>query len=245
VRLFQDDHERRHFAARRGDVGFQAQLCAPQPEPLVDAAVVAAEGGGFAMVGAQLDVGAFLAATRAHVAVDTMEVDWVRDVSFEAAGVRLGTHRARRVVSCEGYGAVQNPYLRHLRFNAARGDILTLRIRGLALRQILHRGIWLAPTMDPEIFNAGATYDLKMLDAVPSAAGRVEIEGKLKALLRVPFTVVAHQGAVRPILLPNEPVFGLHPAQPQLGFFNGLGSKGSLLAPASAAQFAAMLPGDA
>lgn len=40
------------------------------------------------------------------------------------------------------------------------------------------------------------------------------------------------------------PVMGTHPTHPQLAYFNGLGSKGSLLAPFFAQQLAACLVGE-
>ena len=44
--------------------------------------------------------------------------------------------------------------------------------------------------------------------------------------------------AVRPVIDAGYPVLGRHPTQPRLAYFNGLGSKGSLLAPFYAGQLA-------
>ena len=101
-----------------------------------------------------------------------------------------------------------------------------------------HLFTWVAPTADPDVFRVGASYDWENLNGVPSAAARTEIEDKLKAFFRRPYTVIDHQAAVRPIMHESKARIGMHPAHPRLGYFNGLGSKGSLHAPWFAKCFA-------
>ena len=91
------------------------------------------------------------------------------------------------------------------------------------------------------LFRAGATYEWDELDSVPTQKGRDEICSRLREFLRLPFEVIGHDAAVRPILRHQYPVVGLHPQLRQLGFFNGLGSKGALQAPWLADHFAVVL----
>jgi glycine/D-amino acid oxidase-like deaminating enzyme len=70
---------------------------------------------------------------------------------------------------------------------------------------------------------------------------RAGLERGLSALHHEPARVVAHQAAVRPIIRESRALIGLHPVREKLGFFNGLGSKGSLHAPFFARQLAAHL----
>jgi glycine/D-amino acid oxidase-like deaminating enzyme len=100
------------------------------------------------------------------------------------------------------------------------------------------------PASDIALTPAGATYTWEPLDAEPTAAGRAEIEGRLREFLRLPFEVVGHAAAVRPVVDAGVPVLGRHPDVPQLAYFNGLGSKGALLAPFFADQLAAALTAD-
>ena len=95
------------------------------------------------------------------------------------------------------------------------------------------------------MFRVGSTYEWQQLDNVPTAAGRDEILARLREFLRLPFEVVDHQAAVRPIHLNQYPVVGLHPDHEQLGYFNGLGSKGTLHAPYFASHFVRVLSGEA
>jgi len=137
---------------------------------------------------------------------------------------------AGRAVFCQGIDAVQNPWFAHVRFKPAKGEILTVRIKGLPEERIIHRGVWLMPLGDG-FFRVGATYEWDELNDIPTTVGREEICSRLRDFLRLPFEVIAHDAAVRPIVLHQYPVVGMHPHFPQFGFFNGLGSKGSLQAP--------------
>jgi len=56
--------------------------------------------------------------------------------------------------------------------------------------------------------------------------------------------VIGHEAGIRPIVRNSMPVVGFHPEMKEVGFFNGLGSKGSLMAPAVAEHFASYLNGE-
>jgi len=121
---------------------------------------------------------------------------------------------------------------------------LTLHSAESPAERIINRGgVWLLP-IGGDRFRAGATYDWGKTDSEPTAAGREEIERRLRRLLRVPYEIIDHQAAVRPVVRASKLLMGLHPAHEGVGFFNGLGSKGVLTAPFFAQQFAAHLCGD-
>ncbi len=237
IRLFKSDDEQENWAKRGQRPEYQSRLVVPVSAPLLDPDLAETERGGFAMHAAQLDVAAYLEASRAVLAWEPMKLDWLKDVSINANGVSVGNHQTRLLVSCEGHAATTNPYFSQMPFIAAKGDILTVRFHASVPSLCLHRGIWIAPTADPEIFRIGSTYDWENLDQAPNAAARDDIERRLKEFFRIPYTVLDHKAAVRPIIKESKAYIGLHPEHGRLGFFNGLGSKGSLHAPWYAQQF--------
>jgi glycine oxidase len=241
VRLFKSDAERVGWSKRSQDAAYRAVLSEPQPVPLLAHEIADASDGGIEMRGAQLDVAAYLAASRAELNFEVGTLDWRRDVGLQPDEISVCGHRTRRLISCEGYAATKNPYFTCVPFNAAKGDILRLRFHGPMPPVSIHRGIWIAPTAASDVFRVGSTYDWETLDQVPGAQARAEIEAKLRAFVRVPYTVIEHQAAVRPIIHLSEAVLGMHPAHARLGFFNGLGSKGALHAPWFAKCFADFL----
>ena len=154
--------------------------------------------------------------------------------------------RARTLVFCEGVAARTNPWFSNVEFKPARGEMLLVEIPLWTEQRIIHGGVWIAPIRSPTEGQArrsrvGATYDWDQLDAGPTAEGRSSLTESLEKLLLRPYRIVEHQAAVRPILKHVTPVIGLHPRHPQLGYFNGLGSKGSLQAPFLAKQLASHL----
>jgi glycine/D-amino acid oxidase-like deaminating enzyme len=237
VRLFKSDAEREIWARRSPQPAFQAHLVAPPPCPLLDPDLGDASGGGFAMHAAQLDVAAFLDASRSALDWTQMTLDWRRDVTFGSEDISVRERRTRFLISCEGHAATRNPYFSWVPFSAAKGDILTVRFHRPVPPLCLHCGVWVAPTADPQVFRIGSTYDWATLDQVPGASARSEIESKLRAFFSVPYTVLDHKAAVRPIIYHSQALVGFHPVHKGLGYFNGLGSKGSLHAPWFAERF--------
>ncbi len=137
---------------------------------------------------------------------------------------------ARRLVCCQGYEGVGNPWFRHVEFQPAKGEILTVRIPGWTEQRVIHGEVWMVP-LGGELVRIGATYDWSRFDNTPTSEGRRELEARLQAMIRGPYEVLDHVAAVRPILRDPRPVLGFHPPASQLGYFNGLASKGALMAP--------------
>jgi glycine oxidase len=239
VRLFASDLEREIWTKRRDKPEFIVHVAQHEPGQLIDASIADASGGGFAMQTAQLDVARYLSASRDVLPVRHANIDWQRDVTFDDVGVTIAGLTASVVVSCEGHRAQHNPYFSDVSYKPAKGDILTVRLARPMAPVPLHQGIWAAPTSEPDIWRVGATYDWENLRAAPCERARAEIEQGLKRFLNVPYEVIDHRAAVRPIIRESKALIGFHPGQPRLGFFNGLGSKGSLHAPFFAEMLAA------
>jgi glycine/D-amino acid oxidase-like deaminating enzyme len=191
--------------------------------------------GAFEMpVAARLDVQRYLDESRRYFLART---------AF--AGVEVdprGLSQSVTVIFCRGFVAGADPWFGSIRFNAAKGEILTVRVPGLREDRVVHRGVWLAPRGE-EIFRVGATYTWDPLDTRPTAVGRSELEEKLRTLVKLPYEVLDHVAGVRPVIDAGYPVLGCHPENPRVAYFNGLGSKGALLAPLFAEQLAAHLCG--
>jgi glycine oxidase len=246
LRLFQNEAEREEYHKRAG--GVLAGLVRT-PERPVNPNWFASTYGAFEMpTAARLDVSQFLNLSRQFFQkrgdYQQADLEPTRDIEMGMEGVclpRLGLS-SRTIVFCRGFDSTVDPWFGNIRFNAAKGEILTLRIPELREERIVHRGVWLAPA-GGDVFRAGSTYVWDDLQPEPTARGRAEIESRLRLFLRLPYEVIDHRAAVRPVIDAGYPVLGLHPNHPQLAYFNGLGSKGSLLAPFFAEQLAQCLAG--
>ena len=176
------------------------------------------------------------------------------DVSFGDGEVRWKDVVADTLILCQGaYGLNgvdgYNGWFSHINHRSAKGEILNVWISGLDDQKRYHSRGWLAPR-EGGMWKAGANYDWKHMDAIPTEEGKTEVLEKLATWIElgqdkaVSMEVIEHEAGIRPIIRNSRPVVGMHPDHAQLGFFNGLGSKGSLMAPAVAEHFAAYLCGE-
>lgn len=147
---------------------------------------------------------------------------------------------ARKIIFAEGSSLAKNPWFQWLPLKPAQGDVLTLHIPGLALNAVYNAGFFLLP-LGNDHFRLGATYEWDTLDPHPTAYGKKELLDKLATIYTGPFTLIDHQAGIRPAVADRRPLLGAHPEHPELCIFNGLGTKGVLLAPYFALQMADFL----
>jgi glycine oxidase len=137
---------------------------------------------------------------------------------------------AKNIIFCEGWKGKHNPWFGWLPFVPSKGDVLTLRIKNLNMKEIVSRGIFIRPLYD-DLYRAGSTYIWDDQTESPTQKGFDELYGKVQALLKTPFEVVEHKVGIRPTVRDRRPFLGQHPEFKNMLIFNGLGTKGVLLAP--------------
>ncbi|MBN8786244.1 MAG: FAD-binding oxidoreductase [Terrimonas sp.] len=149
--------------------------------------------------------------------------------------------RAAKIIFCEGAAAIQNPWFNNLPFTKNRGDALLVSVPGLPEKFIYHYGIRLIPTGN-RLFWCGTNYTWNYTNLAPDAEWRNYTEEKLSQWLKIPFSVEDHIVAERPTTAGQQPLLLMHHSLPA-ALFNGLGTKGFLIAPLLAKQFAEQLIG--
>ncbi len=146
---------------------------------------------------------------------------------------------AKKIIFCEGWQAIHNPWFSGLPFQLTHGEILSLAIpQAHHYQHLISKGFWLIPHSE-QIIRFGATYDRRNLANVPTQAGLELLLNGYRAMVCTdePYEVTDHQAGIRPGTWDTLPFVGLHPKYPQLGIFNGFGSKGTLLIPPCSKQF--------
>jgi len=239
VRVFKSEEEVKRWEKRRVNPTYQ-EYFHEDPTPWLDGSAVDCSLGGFATRhSGYLDVGGFLAASRKVFE----EMGCYECADYDSAE----KPRGKALVFCQGFEAASHPLFDWIPFKSTKGEILTLEIDApeLPRDRIYNRGVWLLPVVGEEgRFRTGSTYSWDPLDTIPTADGRASIEERLGEWLRVPFKVINHRAAVRPIINASKALIGRHPGREDVAFFNGLGSKGVSYAPFFAAQLAEHLCGN-
>jgi len=123
-----------------------------------------------------------------------------------------------------------------------RGEGLTVRIPGLRLKHVVHRGVFILPVGDDR-YRVGSTFAWDNVWSGPTEEARRWLLDKLERIVSRPVVVEEHWAGVRPASRDRRPVLGRLGAQEAI--LNGLGARGVLLAPWSALHLAAHLFDDA
>ncbi len=246
-RLFRSNQEQEAWERRHIDPGYAAYLGEHLLAAVLQPPFVAPLGGFEQTQTGYLDTNALLEGVRDHLLVSghyCRQVLMWDDITVAENGIQFDGIDCQRAIFCEGYKARQNPWFDWLPFQPAKGEILTVEIDEPLPDAIINAGKWLMPRGGCT-YRLGATYEREQLDEMATEAGRHELLASLPQLLKpLPaHRVTEHRAGVRPNTLDKQPFIGLHPDFPQLGIFNGFGSKGALLIPCHAKRFVDALHG--
>lgn len=146
-----------------------------------------------------------------------------------------GSAKAQNIIFCEGWRAVENPFFKNLPFLPSKGDVFSLKIENYPFSEIISKGAFLIPLNNGSI-KSGSTYRWKNLNEDADELGYSQLKQKLSSIIARPFRIIDHQAAIRPTVQDRRPMLGRHHQYKHLFIFNGLGTKGYLLAPFFARQ---------
>jgi hypothetical protein len=139
--------------------------------------------------------------------------------------------KAKGIIFCEGNLVKNNPLFNWLPMNLVKGEILDIEAKEIGLEnEILNHNAFIFRS-NSDSFKVGSTYDWNELNEAPTEKGMNELKEKLKGLISSPYHIIKHQAGIRPSTLDRRPIIGPHPQYKNVFVFNGLGTKGVMLAP--------------
>ncbi len=202
-------------------------------------------GCGWVEKGGRVDLPCLLNVFRSYLQKNQLLIGELFDfekLNISEDAVQYGEVEARKIIFCEGHRVSQNPNFTGLKLKHTKGEVLELRIDNYQSDNVLNKAFFLMPVGN-QTFRVGATYDWDNLNEEPTTEGKAELMAKLGQVFTDTFSVEGHKAGIRPTTHDRRPVVGLHPYHPAIGIFNGLGSKGCMLGPYFASQFANYLTG--
>lgn len=152
------------------------------------------------------------------------------DFKYNNHYIQLEKIKAKAVIFCEGWKAINNPFFNWLPFMPAKGELLIIKSSGLKLKEIINRGIFVRPLFN-DIYLVGSTYTWNDYSLSVTQNARDELCDKLSTLIKTNFTIIEQLAGIRPTVKGRRPFIGCHPQHKNMFIFNGLGTKGLLLAP--------------
>ncbi|MCB9360402.1 MAG: FAD-dependent oxidoreductase [Flavobacteriales bacterium] len=150
-------------------------------------------------------------------------------IDFKKDSVIWNGYEAKQIIFCEGYQSIYNPYFKWLPFKLTKGEVLTVKFETLKLDAAINKGVFILPYNNN--YKLGATYNWSDLNEETSQKGKDELIKKATKFIKDNIEVIEHKAGVRPTVSDRRPLIGVHPQYKQLGVFNGLGTKGVMLAP--------------
>ena len=143
-----------------------------------------------------------------------------------------------KVIFCNGYKAAQAGFFKDLTWQIVKGEYLLVRMKDFYADRIISGDTTISPTAEKDIYYAGATYQWHYETEGPTEQYKNEIIESLNKMLNMPFEVVYHGAGIRPSAKYRRPFVGFDPQHPNIGIFNGMGTKGISLSPYFAEHFA-------
>ena len=181
-----------------------------------------------------LNVQKFLSLSRKYF----LENKMMRDEIFEPKKMKITEGGisyddgiiAKKIIYCEGYKGMSNPYFNWIPFKRAKGELLTVKIKNYHFVQVINKAVFVAP-LGNDLYRVGSTFVWDTINDDPTEEGKAKLTESLRKVVGDNFEIIDHKAGVRPSISDRRPVLGMHPEHEQLVIFNGMGSKGVMLSP--------------
>jgi glycine/D-amino acid oxidase-like deaminating enzyme len=135
-----------------------------------------------------------------------------------------------KVVFCVGYEQMNTPFFSELPIQQTKGQTLRIRSNEIPENESLNRKCFVLPLGD-QVFRIGATYEWDNPDLTPTEEAKNELVNHLSVLGNYDYEIIDQQVGIRPTVLDRRPILGEHQHYKNIYLFNGLGTKGYLMAP--------------
>lgn len=230
-RAFSHGQERQQWIERSQNEAFQAYV-----KPITEADetidfMYHEWGTGVVLQSAYVSARKFVERTRAYLASrGQLQFDSFRYGDLDIKNRTWNGVTYKQIVFCEGFAAVHNPWFSNLPLQTTKGEVLTIRSAEIPSGESLNRKCFLLPIGD-QLFKLGATYAWNTTDQELTPEARTELQGHGKNLVKGNFEIVQHEAGIRPTVKDRRPLLGEHPDYQGIFYFNGLGTKGYMLAP--------------
>lgn len=157
------------------------------------------------------------------------------DETFEYEKLNLESniyrsHQIQDLIFCEGFDVLKSPIFGYLPLKPTHGDTLIVKSDDFKFKHILNKNMFILHIKD-NIFKVGATYNWKITEPIKTEEGKNELIEKLDKFAEFNYEIIEHQAGIRPTVMDRRPLIGTHPNHPNIHIFNGLGTKGVMIAP--------------
>jgi glycine oxidase len=134
------------------------------------------------------------------------------------------------IVFCTGFEQNKISYFSQMPIETTKGQVLTVSSSDLPENESLNRKCFVLPLGDNQ-FKIGATYEWKEENIQITEESKKLLLSNLAVLSDAKVEVLNQVAGIRPTVPDRRPILGRHPIYSKLSIFNGLGTKGYMMAP--------------
>ena len=157
-------------------------------------------------------------------------------LSIEKDSISYQNITASKIIFCDGMNSANVPLFSALPFSPSKGEMLLIESEDLSNEHIFKKGLMMAPLFQENLFWVGSSYQWEYQHANPTTEFYEQTKTLLNQWLKMPYKIMDHKAALRPSTLERRPFVGFHPQYNSIGILNGMGTKGTSLAPFFANQ---------
>ncbi len=153
------------------------------------------------------------------------------ELKIDHARVQYKQWTSQHIVFCQGYGLTSNPLTRSLPLIGNKGERLIIRSDAMPTDKILKSKFYIIPLFKKHQFWLGATFDRYSKSIQTTLQSKQQLMDDLKQTLSVGYQIINHQSQIRPTVIDRKPLLGKIPNHKRAFVFNGLGTRGIMMAP--------------
>lgn len=241
-RLFSSEQEKGFWLDKQHQEGFQSYMHTITPADDAFSETINEFGSGRVKQSSYINTSAFLAASKKYL---SQKIQWMEE-EFDHGSLSSNKYKNISfddVIFCEGYNGCDNPYFNYLPLHQTKGETLLIRSHSLPLDHSVNRKCFVLPLGDQQ-FKIGSTYVWNTPDPSTTEEGRSTLLKNLSYLTDEKVEILEHEGGIRPTTEDRRPLLGTHPTFKNYHIFNGLGTKGYMIAPLLSKEFVSYLFGE-
>lgn len=152
-----------------------------------------------------------------------------QDIHWEKEVISWKGYNTKHLIFCEGHQTRFNPWFSYLPLAPTKGEVLKVK-SDIHLDFPINGGKFILPLGDDN-YKIGATYAWDELDDKPTEKALEQLKKSWSKISSSSFETTDHQAGIRPTVIDRRPLLGTHPNHKNIHIFNGLGSRGILMAP--------------
>ena len=145
-----------------------------------------------------------------------------------------------KVIFCLGYRQKSEHTFSYLPLQQTKGQTLLIESDQLPTDESLNRKCFVLPVGKNQ-FRVGASYEWNNASLETTEAARDQLIEMLSSLGTYDYQILEQRAGVRPTVLDRRPLMGEHPEYQGVYIFNGLGTKGYMMAPTLANELASFI----